>query len=534
MFGIPKPKVRSLFLSLAFFFPGFGFAQAGAWSPERLAQFCAMRRNTPSNLVELGRAASALTNRYCQSVAFGQASPPNNPTERVSLANYQCTGTPEQCLEKARDISMRLQIQHMQNLKPSRVLEHSMALNSLVVFQGGPTRDVIINIQGFGREQTSRTPYVTGAIVANQVLVTLPGHGDDRGALGSVRAEDWIAEVNGAVRLARDIGGRTTIIADSLGGALAVRAAIENPNLVENLFLIQPALKPQEYLIAPACAVSALPRALGVSIFPSVESGCEVDRVIREPSEGAGHSRAAYYQGLRARTVILRTPNDMIVRNSAMDLLRNSAPQVTALENPFPGGHREQGENFQRRSDLSNYIATWLEQSFGLTSGATMARHRPRLAPPAEFATRAPAEIASEADLFRAIAYFQALQTTDQQFRTNCCMANALYSSVSFDHRAHCPQLPQNSASREFPALAKLSVCVGLLDAIAESRALMPVLQSMEKNYPSICMSGSAPETLRKVRHELQVLPAYIRSLPEYLLVPYRQSGSRVLPRTSP
>ena len=70
--------------------------------------------------------------------------------------------------------------------------------------------------------------------------VLLPGFGDDRERLGSVRAEDWLQAARTMWQEMRRSGGRSTLIGFSMGGAVALSLAAEAGMTPDELILLAP------------------------------------------------------------------------------------------------------------------------------------------------------------------------------------------------------------------------------------------------------------------------------------------------------
>jgi alpha-beta hydrolase superfamily lysophospholipase len=100
---------------------------------------------------------------------------------------------------------------------------------------------------------------------------------------------EWLVALENTLKMARLIGEKTIVIGQSTGGLLAALSAVEYSDLVDQIVLVEPALRVNKLMDNGACLSRHLPDAvinfgskiLGVHVpdGTSVQMGCEVQKL---------------------------------------------------------------------------------------------------------------------------------------------------------------------------------------------------------------------------------------------------------------
>ncbi len=118
----------------------------------------------------------------------------------------------------------------------------------------------------------NESPYYMADVAAilhqqgfNAVTVLLPGHGTRPEDMADVTAEAWRSEVETGLAIASLVGRKVTVAGFSMGGALAVDAALGR-NDIEGLFLFAPALELRAQPLGAFAGLTCLPGARAVTV----------------------------------------------------------------------------------------------------------------------------------------------------------------------------------------------------------------------------------------------------------------------------
>lgn len=96
--------------------------------------------------------------------------------------------------------------------------------------RAGETGPPVVLVHGFTQTHVAWMPVATDLDRDHRVVaVDLPGHGG---------SSDAVADLPTAARLLGEAGGRATYVGYSLGGRVALRLALDRPDLVEGLVLL--------------------------------------------------------------------------------------------------------------------------------------------------------------------------------------------------------------------------------------------------------------------------------------------------------
>ncbi|MCI0653804.1 MAG: alpha/beta fold hydrolase [Methylococcaceae bacterium] len=209
------------------------------------------------------------------------------------------------------------------------------------------------------------SPFYMGDLAAllyeegfNVVSILLPGHGTDTRELSRVTAEQWRAEVETGLRIASFVGRKSIVGGFSLGGALAIDAALRHPE-IHALLLFAPAIRLPYFdaLYRLAC----LPVLRGLSInakmpvnpvkykYRMMNGICQVHRLLNNQL-GQGELKDAemdagpemlYESAARLKVPAFGTMTYLDQRVSAKAILdffgELDAPAMLATFGPAPG-----------------------------------------------------------------------------------------------------------------------------------------------------------------------------------------------------
>lgn len=96
----------------------------------------------------------------------------------------------------------------------------------------------LVYIHGFSAsrgEVAPLTALVASQLGANVYYTRLAGHGRDGAALAAASVSDWVNDMAEALAIGHAIGEEVVILSMSTGSALAAWAAVERPDLMENV-----------------------------------------------------------------------------------------------------------------------------------------------------------------------------------------------------------------------------------------------------------------------------------------------------------
>jgi pimeloyl-ACP methyl ester carboxylesterase len=169
----------------------------------------------------------------------------------------------------------------------------------------------------------------------NQILMRLAGHGKEPRPVFT--RSQWYREVRKILLEAKRYGEKTIVVGQSTGGILAIREAILEPNLIDGLVLIEPAIKVKSYLDAAGCVGSSLynnlyqpfrdafvdqnqPTEPDFILSPSwVVLGCEVAAIRRDlqamadKSNSEGELERWLAEKTRVKTILYGNISDEVV-----------------------------------------------------------------------------------------------------------------------------------------------------------------------------------------------------------------------------
>ena len=132
-----------------------------------------------------------------------------------------------------------------------------------------PSAPAVLLVHGLNGSSSSMAPLVRGLgrVSPRIALFDLPGHGlSPQASAGPISVLDYAAVVLEAVdELARETGRKVALVGNSLGGALALYAASQRPNIVAGVVGLNPGGAE-----AADAAVGNLPRA-----FPDANAGAK-------------------------------------------------------------------------------------------------------------------------------------------------------------------------------------------------------------------------------------------------------------------
>ncbi|MGY6558239.1 MAG: alpha/beta hydrolase [Nitritalea sp.] len=157
----------------------------------------------------------------------------------ISLAAIQAPAVPSELVELERYIQEKEAQER--DLKPD---------NEAKIIWADPenkqkTPYSMLYIHGFTASEREGSPVnreLAAALGANLYLARLPEHGvERRDAMEGLRAEDLMAGAKEALEIARQLGDQVVVVGTSMGGALSLVLAAENPDLAA-LILYSPAV----------------------------------------------------------------------------------------------------------------------------------------------------------------------------------------------------------------------------------------------------------------------------------------------------
>jgi hypothetical protein len=216
-----------------------------------------------------------------------------------------------------------------------------------IVWHQPATRDTtplaVVYLHGFSathRETAPLAEQVASALGANLYLARLSGHGLDGAALGAARADDWIADADGAMAIGRRIGGRVVLIGVSTGATLALllNARPQWRESIAATVLISPNLLPKAagagLLAGPWGRQIAWLGTGGEHSFEPVNAGHarywttrHPSRVLSEMMGLVAHVRGLQPEWMARPALVFHSPRDAVVRS---DLVAAICAQASA------------------------------------------------------------------------------------------------------------------------------------------------------------------------------------------------------------
>jgi esterase/lipase len=200
----------------------------------------------------------------------------------------------------------------------------------------------------------------------NTFLVALPGHDEDRKNFRANR-HDWKKEVEATVRLAKLTSEKVVIVGQSTGGILGLQQALEHPDTVDGLILVEPAFLVKSLPLMGVCLgglfvketkdLEPLPSKLGYETVEGqyLKFGCEVDAIRRDlvskfvkTNEQKCHEAfqatpmdsefnnvytdlESLFKKVRTPAALVLNTEDNVVSNAAIRLFQEARPKNTEL-----------------------------------------------------------------------------------------------------------------------------------------------------------------------------------------------------------
>ncbi len=198
------------------------------------------------------------------SPAFAQQEKDVAPIYQQAKELRTCAEGKEACAQKA------LKLFHQYSQAPSR-----QGAPSVLLGPEGERSKVAVLIHGYDQSAKNKDIKTMAAELHRQgytvLTIQLEGHSvDGKTKFADVTEQDWKNDVQFALDIAQHLGEKTTLTGYSLGGMLAVHTAITQPEAVDELILVSPAL----WLNVPLASEACLGKDLIESSF--VESVLEV------------------------------------------------------------------------------------------------------------------------------------------------------------------------------------------------------------------------------------------------------------------
>jgi pimeloyl-ACP methyl ester carboxylesterase len=146
---------------------------------------------------------------------------------------------------------------------------------------------------------------------------------------------NWDHDIDFAVALGQLLGKKVSLYGFSMGGAVAVRGAQRYPQLIDELFLVAPALEigVKVSVNGEDIPISELACVNGQWPYPEIvekvkkdkkfnehliREACEMNRLYRENQEEAARGNSPY-RGIRAKAYVIMTESDELVANEETD-----------------------------------------------------------------------------------------------------------------------------------------------------------------------------------------------------------------------
>ena len=110
---------------------------------------------------------------------------------------------------------------------------------------GAASEVVVVYVHGFSATSEELRPVpdtLAKALRANLFFARLSGHGQDGAALGAARLEDWLADMDEVMEIARALGQKVVLVSCSTGGTLATIKSAEEGfrDRLEGLIFVSP------------------------------------------------------------------------------------------------------------------------------------------------------------------------------------------------------------------------------------------------------------------------------------------------------
>jgi len=199
----------------------------------------------------------------------------------------------------------------------------------------GRTRLGLVYLHGFSADRHEIEPVVSDLardLRANAYFARLSGHAQDGAALGTAKAEDWLADAAEAVAIGARIGERVVLVGTSTGGTLALWAAAqpEAAARVHGLVLLSPNLglrdRRSDMLLWPWGETIARAVVGGERCFEPVDAIQELHWTVCYPTRAlirmmalVDHVRALDFELLRAPTLVVYSRDDAVVDPAATE-----------------------------------------------------------------------------------------------------------------------------------------------------------------------------------------------------------------------
>lgn len=220
------------------------------------------------------------------------------------------------------------------------------------------------------------------------LLVNLPGHGLDYRRSKSVTFQDWQKRLHHTAKLARSMAKHVIFVGHSTGAALSLVEALKSPDLVDALWLIEPALSINISVSRLLCLGhyflhDANPIIQTLSPFTDVQPpknakelpvrlGCEVGKIWRSYVEQSPSSHTIRaLKTLKQPALVLYTESDTLTKKETTELLAH-APRATL----YKTGHKDHGIQMRlipkNGSVTEELLHSFLQSSFAaqLSHGA--------------------------------------------------------------------------------------------------------------------------------------------------------------------
>jgi alpha-beta hydrolase superfamily lysophospholipase len=153
-----------------------------------------------------------------------------------------------------------------------------------------PTEHVYLIIHGlYGDELQFRgLAYHLNSRGQNVLSLVLPGHGTDWRRGPKISFADWTSEVAKAVKLAKHLGRKLIVFGQSTGGLLAALEAIERPDNISALMLMEPAFRVQPKMQSMACGMKFFVNHAHESTFLAKMAGIDPKNIPKSVSPHMG------------------------------------------------------------------------------------------------------------------------------------------------------------------------------------------------------------------------------------------------------
>lgn len=200
----------------------------------------------------------------------------------------------------------------------------------------------------------------------NVVYVNLPGHGMDMYAAGDATHHDWLEATRRATSGALHLGEKIIFLTQSTGGALSLIHALDHPETVAGLFMIEPALRVNPLVNTLVCLTHPVMPSLNwlyglagrkddLDQLPYMGTymGCQVDKLMSRYLRAHSRKRsrrareAEIFPRIEVPVIIFNNMSDRIVSRNTIrrfnELVRG--PRFY-IEIPREGGSYHADEEF--------------------------------------------------------------------------------------------------------------------------------------------------------------------------------------------